>query len=113
MAALLSRIDQAVSITDVVRTAKRYIDNLVAGAQDHYVVMRNNSPAVVMLSVETYQAMADELEDLRIAAVAAERLRVPVTANELIGHDEMVARFAGRENTNEQVDDQIPAGGGR
>jgi PHD/YefM family antitoxin component YafN of YafNO toxin-antitoxin module len=38
---------------------------LSSGEQQKYVVMRNNSPAAVMLPVEVYESLMDELDDLR------------------------------------------------
>jgi antitoxin StbD len=47
---------------------------LIFGQSEKYVVMRNNQPAAVLLSVEKFEAMIEELEDLRIEALARERL---------------------------------------
>jgi antitoxin StbD len=93
MSALLSRADQAVSITEITRSAKQFFDRIVSGEQDKYVVMRQNSPAAVMLSVPDYEAMVDELEDLRIEHIAAERLAQPVEKADLISHEDMMARY--------------------
>ncbi|GAB6043228.1 type II toxin-antitoxin system prevent-host-death family antitoxin [Endothiovibrio diazotrophicus] len=68
MGVLLTRADQAVSITEIARSAKKFFDNLISGKQDRYVVMRNNAPAAVVLPVATYEALQDELDDLRVSA---------------------------------------------
>ncbi len=71
------------------------IDRLACGAQDKYVVMRNNTPAAVILPVAAYEALQDEVEDLGVEAVVArERLRTYDLAK-AITHEEMVRRFAG------------------
>jgi antitoxin StbD len=93
MGALLSRADQAVSITDMVRSAKKYFDRLIAGEQDRYVVMRNNAPAAVMLAVEDYENLINELEDLKIELIAAERLAAMDGNTKLISHEDVVARY--------------------
>lgn len=93
MSALLSRTDQAVSVTDIVRSAKKYFDRLISGDQDRYVVMRNNIPAAVMLSAEDYENLMDELEDLKIELVAAQRLAKLDESAELVSHEDMLARY--------------------
>lgn len=54
--------------------------------------MRDNHPACVMLPIATYEALINELEDMRIDALAAERAATfdPATA---ISHEEMCKRF--------------------
>lgn len=93
MSMLLSRADQAVSVTDIARSAKKYFDRLISGEQDRYVVMRNNTPAAVMLSVEEYEQLMDELSDLQIDRIAAARLAAFSPDDELVSHEDMLAHF--------------------
>jgi antitoxin StbD len=92
MGSLMERSDQAISVTEVSRSAKAIFDKLVKGKQDRYVVMRNNVPAAVMLPVAAYEAILDELEDLRIEALARDRIQTfnPLKA---VSHEEMMKRF--------------------
>jgi len=93
MGNLMERSDQAVSVTEVSRSAKEIFDKLAKGKQDKCVVMKNNIPVAVMLPVDSYEAIMDELEDLRIESVARERIRTfdPAKA---VTHEEMMMRFA-------------------
>lgn len=93
MSALLSRVDQAVSITDISRSAKKYFDNLITGEQDRYVVMRNNAPAAVMLGVAEYEQLVEELDDLRVELIALERLSNVSKDAVTVSFDEMQKRF--------------------
>lgn len=93
MSILLSRRDQAVSVTEIARSAKKYLDRLISGDQDRYVVMRNNHPAAVLLPVEEFEQIMDELEDLRIEIITAQRLAAKHDDAELIDHEEVLARF--------------------
>lgn len=93
MGALLSRADQAVSITDMARSAKKYFDRLIAGDQDRYVIMRNNAPAAVMLAVADYEHLINELEDLKIELIVAERLAGINENTKLISHEDVIARY--------------------
>jgi antitoxin StbD len=92
MRALLERSDQAVSVTEVSRSAKTIFDRLSSGKQDKYVVMRNNAPAAVMLPVQVYEALMDELDDLRIEITARDRLAT-FDRSKAVSHEEMLERF--------------------
>jgi antitoxin StbD len=89
---LLDRADQAISTTELQKNARLLLDRMTDGRQDRYVVMRDNRPAVVMLSTARYEALTNELEDLRIEAIARERL-YSVSQRELVSHADMLARF--------------------
>jgi antitoxin StbD len=89
---ILDRVDQAISTTDLQRQGKALLDRLVAGDQDKYVVMRDNKPSCVILPVAGYEALMDELEDLRIDAIAAERVAT-FDPTKGISHEEMLTRF--------------------
>ena len=90
------RTEEIVSVTDIQRQAKDIFSRLASGDQDKFVVMRNNTLVAVMLTAERYEALLDELEDLRIEAVARERLETfdPAKA---ISHEDMLARFGADE----------------
>ena len=92
MAALLDRADQAISVTQVSRAARDIFNKLAKGKQDRFVVLRNNQPAAVMLSVDFFQSLMNELEDLRIEAIARSRLRTLKSAK-TITHRAMMKRF--------------------
>jgi antitoxin StbD len=90
---LLERADQAISSTDLQKNTRALLDHVADGSQDKYVVMRDNRPTAVMLSVARFEALMDELEDLRIEAVARDRL-ASLAQQEFISHEDMMARFA-------------------
>ena len=74
---LLNRSNQAVSATDLQKKTKELLDRISTGADHHLVVMRDNRPTAVMMAAERFEAMMDELADLRIEAVARSRLATP------------------------------------
>lgn len=74
---LLNRADQAISSTDLQKKTRELLDSIAGGEHDHFVVMRDNRPAAVMMATERYEALIEELEDLRIEAVARQRLGTP------------------------------------
>ena len=92
MASLLETADQALPVTQLARQLKLYLDKICCREQDKYVVMRNNEPAAVLLSVERFEAMVNELEDLRIEAIAKDRL-TSFDGKTTISHSDMLEEF--------------------
>jgi antitoxin StbD len=74
---LLSRANQAISATDLQKKTRELLDRISSGEEDHFVVMRDNRPTAVMMATDRYEAMMDELADLRIEAIAQARLTTP------------------------------------
>lgn len=74
---LLNRANQAISATDLQKKTRELLDRISSGKEDHFVVMRDNRPTAVMMATDRYEAMMDELADLRIEAVAQARGATP------------------------------------
>ena len=74
---LLNRANQAISATDLQKKTRELLDRISSGEEDHFVVMRDNRPTAVMMATDRYEALMDELADLRIAEVARSRLATP------------------------------------
>ena len=86
------RTNETISVTDIQRRAKEVFERIERGEQDRFVVLKNNEITAVLLSSERYEALMDELEDLRIDAIAVERIATfdPAKA---ITHEGMLAQF--------------------
>src|SRR5437879_1608543 len=95
MAALLERASQAVSITQVSRSAKKILKKLASGQEERLVVLKNNTPAAVLLSIGSFEALMDELDELRILTIARERLNT-FDRKKAISHNEMMKRYGRR-----------------
>jgi antitoxin StbD len=92
MSALLDRAEQAVSATAMVRGFSAKLKEVTSGITTHLVIFKDNEPAAVLLGIDAYQALQDELEDLRAERLAIERLS---TLNEMntVSLEEMEANF--------------------
>lgn len=75
MTALIGRADQAVSAITMAENFSARLKAITNGDVTHLVIFKDNEPAAVLLGVNTYQALQDELEDLRSELLAIERLR--------------------------------------
>ncbi len=94
------RTSETISVTDIQRRAKDIFDRIEKGEQDKYVVLKNNAIAAVLLPADRYEALMDELDDLRIGAVAAERI-LTFDRSKAISHEEMLARFGVEEQVGQ------------
>lgn len=92
MSALLDRAEQAVSATAMVRSFGARLKDVTSGEVPHLVIFKDNEPAAVLVGVETYQALQDELEDLRAELLAIERLPSLDDTN-TVSLEDMMARF--------------------
>ena len=79
-------------MTKVSRSASGGFEKLGTGKRGRLVVLKNNIPAAVMLSIRAFEALLDELGDLRVVTVARERLCTFDGAKALT-HKQMMRRF--------------------
>ncbi len=52
------------------------------------VILKNNTPKAILMSFESYEAMEEEIEDLRLTALALSRMQTFDSAK-TISHKEM------------------------
>jgi antitoxin StbD len=93
MAALLERADQAISVTAMVRGFSAKLKEVSSRATERLVIFKDNEPAAVIINVDAYQEMLDELENLRVEATARERL-ISFDQAKAASHEDMRARYA-------------------
>ncbi|MCU0831578.1 MAG: type II toxin-antitoxin system Phd/YefM family antitoxin [Rhizobiaceae bacterium] len=74
---LMTKASQAVSSTDLQKRTRELLDRVVSGEEAHFVVMRDNKPAAIIMATERFEALIEELEDLRTEAIARDRLKTP------------------------------------
>lgn len=94
------RTSETISVTDIQRRAKEVFDRIENGEQDKYVVLKNNAIAAVLLPADRYEALMDELDDLRIGAVTAERIAT-FDRSKAVSHEEMMGRFGVEERVEQ------------
>ncbi|RRV40872.1 type II toxin-antitoxin system Phd/YefM family antitoxin [Pseudomonas sp. o96-267] len=92
MSALLDRAEQAVSATAMVRGFSAKLKEVTSGEVTHLVIFKDNEPAAVLVGVDAYQSLQDELEDLRAERLAIERLSTLDEQN-TVSLEDMEARF--------------------
>jgi len=50
------------------------LDALEKGETEKLIILKNNAPKAILLSMESYEALQEEMEDLRLTALAIARL---------------------------------------
>jgi len=68
------------------------LKEVTSGDAPHLVIFKDNEPAAVLMGVDTFQAMQDELEDLRAERLASERL-LTLEDEICVSLEDMEARF--------------------
>lgn len=102
-----NRIVDTVSISDLNKGKAGKIINDVKlhGAK---IVVKNNHPECVMLSIKEYKKMVEELEDLRLTVIAAERLMNHKPGDKTYTLEEVEKMFGiTQEDLDNAEDDEI------
>jgi len=68
------RATDYLSATDLSKKTSATLDTLARGDTEKLIILKNNTPKAVLLSMESYEAMEQEMEDLRLTAIALARL---------------------------------------
>jgi len=85
-------IATSLSATELARRTAATLDTLDNDDTEEILILKNNSPKAVLMSVDRYQALQEELEDLRLAALGLARLAT-FGESEAISHAEMMKMF--------------------
>ncbi|XCN74455.1 MAG: type II toxin-antitoxin system prevent-host-death family antitoxin [Candidatus Electrothrix aestuarii] len=80
------------SATALAKKTAAALDSLEQGETGKLIILKNNTPKAVLLSFEAYEALEEELEDLRLAALAFARLKT-FKPEEAVSHEEMLEKF--------------------
>lgn len=88
----MMRAKDYLSATDLSKKTSATIDALERGDAEKFIILKNNTPKAVLLSMEAYEAMQEEMEDLRLTAMALARVESFVEKNAL-SHDYIKEKF--------------------
>ena len=80
------------SATALSKRTSATIDALNRGDIEKIIILKNNTPKAVLLSMECYEAMEQELEDLRLGAIARTRLE-SFDEKKALSHDFIKEKF--------------------
>lgn len=86
------QIKDYLSATTLSKKTAATLESLEKGESEKLIILKNNSPKAVLLSIEYYEALQEELEDLRLTALALARVQT-FDAKDAISHNEMMEKF--------------------
>ena len=86
------RASDYLSATALSKKTSATLDAFERGEAEKLIILKNNSPKAVMLSIEAYEAMEEEIEDLRLTALALAR-RDGFDPGKALSHAEMMEKF--------------------
>ena len=81
------------SATDLSKKTAATLDAMEEGLTDKLIILRNNAPKAVLLSINAYEEMLEEIEDLRLGALALARMKT-FNEKESLSHKEIFGKFA-------------------
>jgi len=87
------RIKNYLSSTNLAKHTAATLNSIETGDTDKFIILKNNTPKAVLMSIESYEAMEEEIEDLRLTALALARIQ-NFDSKESISHEEMMTKYA-------------------
>jgi len=86
-------IKNYLSSTHLAQKTAATLNSFENGDVDKIIILKNNTPKAVLMSIDSYEAMEEEIEDLRLTALALSRIQ-NFNTGEGISHEEMMRKYA-------------------
>ena len=86
------QIKNFISSTRLSKNTAATLNILETGETDKLIILKNNSPKAVLMSFEVYEAMEEEIEDLRLTSLALSRIQ-NFDPEETISHRQMMDKY--------------------
>jgi len=86
------QIKNYLSSTQLSKKTAATLNSIEDGEIDKLIILKNNSPKAILMSFESYEAMEEEIEDLRLTALALSRIQ-NFNPEETITHKEMMDKY--------------------
>ncbi len=88
------RIADYISESNLSKNTSAALDALNKGEAEKMIILKNNAPQAVLLSIEAYEAMEEEIEDLRLSRLVLARLET-FDHKKALSHAQIMEKFAG------------------
>ncbi|WP_027370942.1 type II toxin-antitoxin system Phd/YefM family antitoxin [Desulfovermiculus halophilus] len=86
------RTTDYLSATMLAKKTSATLDALEQGETEKLIILKNNAPKAILMSMESYEAMQEEIEDLRLTALALARSE-SFDPEKALSHDSMLEKF--------------------
>ena len=81
-----------ISATTLSKKTSATLDAFEKGETEKMIILKNNEPKAVLLSMDAYEAMEEEIEDLRLLSLALVRLET-FDPKRALSHEHMMEKF--------------------
>ena len=86
------RATDYLSATALSKRTSATLDALEKGEAEKLIILRNNTPKAILLSIEHYETLQEEIEDLRLTALALARLET-LDEKKALSHEYIQEKF--------------------
>ncbi len=86
------QIKNYLSATQLSKNTAATLNSLETGETDKLIILKNNSPKAILMSVDSYESMEEEIEDLRLTSLALARIQ-NFNFEETLSHKEMMDKY--------------------
>ena len=80
------------SATALSKNTAATLASLESGEVEKLIILKNNSPKAILVSIDAYEIMEEEIEDLRLTALALARLQT-FQLETALSHKDMMEIF--------------------
>ena len=87
------QIKNFLSSTQLSKKTAAALNSIEDGEIDKLIILKNNSPKAILMSFDSYEAMEEEIEDLRLTSLALSRIQ-NFDPEKKISHQEMMDKYA-------------------
>lgn len=99
-------IGKLVSVSDLSRgMASKVIQN-VGKNKEQYIVVKNNKPEAIILSVDEYMELMEAKENLELLQMAQVRMKESIS-EEILSHEEVLERYEIKEKKLDELMDLV------
>jgi antitoxin StbD len=81
-----------ISATVLSKKTAHTLDSLSSGENEKFIILKNNAPKAILMSVDAYEALQEEIEDLRLTSLALARMQT-FSFDDAISHKKMMEKF--------------------
>ncbi len=99
-------IGKLVSVSDLSRGMASKIIQNVGKNKEQYIVVKNNKPEAVILSVDEYMELMEAKENLELLQMAQVRIKESIP-EEILSHEEVLERYEIKEEKLDELMDFV------
>ena len=88
----IMHINNYLSSTHLAQKTAATLNSFDSGEVDKIIILKNNAPKAILMSIDSYEAMEEEIEDLRLTTLALSRIQ-SFDPGEAISHEEMMKKY--------------------